>query len=287
MANILVTGANGQLGMELRKIGFTALDEVFYTDAEELDITDKAAVESFVKDREIDTIINCAAYTAVDKAEEEPELAARINTEAVAHLADVAEKYNCLLIHISTDYVFDGTGEEPYTEKSRTCPTSVYGKTKLAGERAVRKSGCCYIIIRTAWLYSAYGHNFVKTILQLADERPEIPVVSDQIGTPTYAGDLAKAIVSIMDNDNRADYEGIYHFSNEGVCSWFDFAEEIVRLGKKACKVMPVTTVEYPSKTKRPAYSVLDKTKIKRTFDLEIPDWKEALGRMMIEVRES
>lgn len=287
MANILVTGANGQLGMELRKQGFTALDEVFYTDAEELDITDKTAVECFVKEHEIDTIINCAAYTAVDRAEEEPELAARINTEAVAHLADVAEKYDCLLIHISTDYVFDGTGEEPYTEKSKTSPESVYGKTKLAGERAVRKSGCCYIIIRTAWLYSVHGHNFVKTILRLADERPEISVVSDQIGTPTYAGDLAKAIVSIMDNDNRADYEGIYHFSNEGVCSWFDFAEEIVRLGKKSCKVVPVTTAEYPSPTKRPAYSVLDKTKIKRTFDLEIPDWKEALGRMMKEMRES
>ena len=287
MANILVTGANGQLGMELRKIGFTALDEVFYTDAEELDVTDRSAVEHFVKEHEIDTIINCAAYTAVDRAEEEPELAVRINTEAVSHLADVAEKYDCLLIHISTDYVFDGTGEEPYTEKSKTSPESVYGKTKLAGERAVRKSGCCYIIIRTAWLYSVHGHNFVKTILRLADERPEISVVSDQIGTPTYAGDLAKAIVSIMDNDNRADYEGIYHFSNEGVCSWFDFAEEIVRLGKKSCKVVPVTTAEYPSPTKRPAYSVLDKTKIKRTFDLEIPDWKEALGSMMKEMRES
>ena len=287
MANILVTGANGQLGMELRKQGFTALDEVFYTDAEELDITDKTAVECFVKEHEIDTIINCAAYTAVDRAEEEPELAVRINTEAVSHLADVAEKYDCLLIHISTDYVFDGTGEEPYTEKSKTSPESVYGKTKLAGERVVRKSGCCYIIIRTAWLYSVHGHNFVKTILRLADERPEISVVSDQIGTPTYAGDLAKAIVSIMDNDNRADYEGIYHFSNEGVCSWFDFAEEIVRLGKKSCKVVSVTTAEYPSPTKRPAYSVLDKTKIKRTFDLEIPDWKEALGRMMKEMLES
>ena len=287
MANILVTGANGQLGMELRKQGFTALDEVFYTDAEELDITDKTAVECFVKEHEIDTIINCAAYTAVDRAEEDPELAVRINTEAVSHLADVAEKYDCLLIHISTDYVVDGTGEEPYTDKSKTSPESVYGKTKLAGERAVRKSGCCYIIIRTAWLYSVHGHNFVKTILRLADERPEISVVSDQIGTPTYAGDLAQAIVSIMDNDNRADYEGIYHFSNEGVCSWFDFAEEIVRLGKKSCKVVPVTTAEYPSPTKRPAYSVLDKTKIKRTFDLEIPDWKEALGRMMKEMRES
>ncbi|MDE6451069.1 MAG: dTDP-4-dehydrorhamnose reductase, partial [Odoribacter sp.] len=205
------------------------------------------------------------------------------STEAVANLADVAAKENCLLIHISTDYVFDGTGEVPYTEKDKTCPMSVYGRTKLDGERLVRKSGCCYIIIRTSWLYSAYGHNFVKTILRLADERQEISVVSDQFGSPTYAGDLAKAIVAVMDNENRADYEGIYHFSNEGACSWYDFAKEIVRIGKKECKIIPVSTAEYPTKTRRPAYSVLDNTKIKRTFDMEIPEWKEALKRMMEE----
>lgn len=283
MANILVTGANGQLGSELRKIGFSALDEVFYTDVAELDITDYAAVEKFVKDKEIDTIINCAAYTAVDKAEEEPQLAAKINTEAVANLARAAAKEGCLLIHISTDYVFDGTGTKPYTEKDKPCPVSVYGKTKLAGEEAILKSRCFHIIIRTAWLYSSFGNNFVKTILRLAAERPEISVVSDQVGSPTYAGDLAAAIVGIMDSEERIEHEGIYHYSNEGVCSWYDFAAEIVRLSGKECRVKPVTTAEYPTKTQRPAYSVLDKSKIKKTFGIEIPEWKDALAKMMNE----
>lgn len=284
MANILVTGANGQLGSELRKIGFTALDELFFTDVAELDITDYSAIECFVKENEIDTIINCAAYTAVDKAEDEPELAEKINTQAAANLAKAASKGDCLLIHISTDYVFDGTGSEPYTEKSRPCPVSVYGKTKLAGEQAILKSGCFHMIIRTAWLYSTFGNNFVKTILRVAGERPELNVVSDQVGSPTYAEDLARAIVAIMDNEERIEHQGIYHFSNEGVCSWYDFATEIVRLGGKACKVNPVTTAEYPTKTKRPAYSVLDKSKIKQTFGIEIPDWKNALERMIFNV---
>lgn len=286
MANILVTGSNGQLGSELRKVGFTALDEVFYTDVAELDITDYPAVERFVKEHEIDTIINCAAYTAVDKAEDEPELAEKINRQAVANLAKAAEKEDCLLIHVSTDYVFDGTATRPYSEKDRPCPVSVYGKTKLAGEQEILKSGCFYIIIRTAWLYSIYGNNFVKTILHLAGERSEINVVSDQLGTPTYAGDLARAIVAIMENEERVEHEGLYHFSNEGVCSWFDFAAEIVRLSGKGCKVKSVTTAEYPTKTKRPAYSVLDKTKIKHTFEIEIPEWKEALGRCMAEMEK-
>lgn len=286
MANILVTGSNGQLGSELRKIGFTALDEVFYTDVAELDITDYLAVERFVKEHEIDTIINCAAYTAVDKAEDEPELAKKINTQAVANLAKAAEKEDCLLIHISTDYVFDGTATEPYSEKDQPCPVSVYGKTKLGGEQEILKSGCFYIIIRTAWLYSIYGNNFVKTILRLAGERSEINVVSDQLGTPTYAGDLARAIVAIMENEERVEHEGVYHFSNEGICSWYDFATEIVRLSGKECKVKPVITAEYPTKTKRPAYSVLDKTKIKHTFEIEIPEWKEALGRCMAEMEK-
>lgn len=283
MANILVTGANGQLGSELRKIGFGAVDEVFFTDVAELDITDYAAVEKFVKDNEIDTIINCAAYTSVDKAEEEPELAAKINTEAVANLAKAAAKEDCLLIHISTDYVFDGTGIVPYTEKDKPCPVSVYGRTKLAGEQAILKSGCFHIIIRTAWLYSTFGNNFVKTMIRLAGERPEITVVSDQVGTPTYAGDLARAIVNIMRNEERIEHEGVYHFSNEGICSWYDFAKEIIRLSGKECKVIPVTTAEYPTKTKRPAYSVLDKAKIKHILGIEVPEWKEALGRMMEE----
>lgn len=281
MANILVTGANGQLGSELRKMGFTHLDEVYFTDVEELDITDYTAIEHFVKEHEIDTIINCAAYTSVDKAEEVPELAAKINTEAVANLAKVAAREDCLLIHVSTDYVFDGNGSVPYTEKDKPCPTSVYGRTKLAGEQAILKSGCFHIIIRTAWLYSTFGNNFVKTILRLAGERPEIMVVADQIGTPTYAEDLARAIVAIMGSEERIEHEGIYHFSNEGVCSWYDFAREIVRLSGRECKVVPVTTAEYPTKTQRPAYSVLDKTKIRDTFGIEVPEWKNALERMM------
>ena len=284
MANILITGANGQLGSELRKIGFSPLDEVFFTDVAELDITDYTAIEKFIQVHEVDTIINCAAYTAVDRAEDEPGPAAEINTQAVANLAKAAQKEDCLLIHISTDYVFDGTATTPYTEKIKTCPVSVYGKTKLAGEEAIIRSGCFYIIIRTAWLYSAFGHNFVKTILRLAEELPEINVVNDQIGTPTYAEDLAKAIVKIMANDDRVEHEGIYHYSNAGVCSWYDFAVEIVRLSGLNCRVNPVTTAEYPTKTHRPAYSVLDKTKIKHTFGVEVPEWQEALRRMMGEI---
>lgn len=284
MANILVTGANGQLGSELRKIGFSALDEVFFTDVAELDITDYAAVEQYIRKNDIDTIINCAAYTAVDRAEEEPEVAARINTEAAANLAKAAAREDCLLIHVSTDYVFDGTGATPYTEKDKPCPVSVYGRTKLAGEKAIADSGCFYIIIRTAWLYSTFGKNFVKTILRLASEKPEINVVNDQLGSPTYAADLAAAIVAIMNDDERAEHEGIYHYTNEGICSWYDFATEIVRLSGKACKVCAVTTDEFPTKTRRPAYSVLDKTKIRKTFGVEVPEWKDALQRCMKEM---
>lgn len=285
MANILITGANGQLGMELRKIGFTALDQVYFTDIAELDITDVVAIEDFIKKNEIDTVINCAAYTAVDKAEDEPETAEKINTTAVANLAKVAAKEDCLLIHISTDYVFDGTGTEPYTEKKRPCPISVYGKTKLAGEQAILKSGCFYIIIRTAWLYSGYGHNFVKTILRIASENEEIHVVADQLGTPTYARDLARAIVTIMEDETRIEHEGVYHFTNDGSCSWHEFATEIVRLGGKACKVLPISTAEYPTKAVRPSYSVLNTTKIKSTFKVEIPEWKEALAEMMNDIQ--
>lgn len=284
MANILVTGSNSQLGSELRKLGFTALDEVFFTDVTELDITDYRALEHFVKEHEIDTIINCAAYTAVDKAEDEPELAAKINTEAVANLARVSQKEDCFLIHVSTDYVFDGTETIPYSEKNKTCPVSVYGKTKLAGEEAVIKSGCFYVIVRTAWLYSTFGNNFVKTILRLAGERPEINVVADQVGTPTYAEDLAQAIIDIVSNDDKIEHGGIYHYSNDGVCSWFDFATEIVRLSGKNCKVNPVTTAEYPTKTRRPAYSVLDKAKITKIFDVKVPAWRESLERCVGEL---
>lgn len=281
MANILVTGANGQLGSELKKTSFTALDRVFFTDVAELDITDKKAVESYVGRNDIDTIVNCAAYTAVDKAEEEPDKAELINVRAVENLAEVADKQGCLLVHVSTDYVFDGMVSEPYTEKSATNPQTVYGRTKLAGEKAIKKSGCLAIIIRTAWLYSEYGTNFVKTILRLAKEKGKLNVVADQVGTPTYAADLASAIVRILSDECVADKTGIYHFSNEGVCSWCDFAREIVRLSGDKCTVNAVTTAEYPAKAHRPAYSVLDKAKIKQVFSVVVPEWKEALGRMM------
>lgn len=280
MANILVTGSSGQLGSELKKTGFTALDEVFFTDVADLDITDKKAIEEYVRRNDIDTIVNCAAYTAVDGAEDEPEKAALLNTEAVKNLAEVANREGCLLIHVSTDYVFDGTASEPYTEKSLTNPQSVYGRTKLAGEQAIKKTGCLAIIIRTAWLYSEFGHNFVKTMLRLAQEKGELKVVADQVGTPTYAADLAAAIVRIVADENVADKTGIYHFSNEGECSWFEFAREIVQQAGIEATVEPLTTEQYPTKAKRPAYSVLDKTKIKREFGVEVPEWKEALGRM-------
>ncbi len=280
MANILVTGAGGQLGNELRKIGFSPLDEVFFTDIAELDITDKKAVENYVSRNDIDTIVNCAAYTAVDKAEEEPEKAELINVKAVENLAEVASREGCLLVHVSTDYVFDGGASEPYTEKSLVNPQTVYGRTKLAGERAIRRSGCLAIIIRTAWLYSEYGSNFVKTILRLAKEKGEVNVVADQMGTPTYAADLAVAIVRVLADDCVADKTGIYHFSNEGTCSWYEFAREIVRLSGAKCNVKAVTTADYPAKAHRPAYSALDKTKIKREFGVEVPEWREALERM-------
>lgn len=281
MANVLVTGANGQLGSELKRIGFTALDEVFYTDAGELDITDKKAVQEYVIENGIDTIVNCAAYTAVDRAEEEPEKAALVNTEAVRNLAEVAKREGCLLVHISTDYVFDGTASEPYTEKCLPNPQCVYGRTKFEGERAIKRSGCLAIIIRTAWLYSEFGNNFVKTMLRLAREKGELKVVADQIGTPTYAADLAAAIVKIVTNEFVADRTGVYHFSNEGICSWYDFAREIVAQAGIEASVEALTTAQYPTKAKRPAYSVLDKSKIKKMFEVNVPEWKEALGRMM------
>ena len=291
MANILITGANGQLGSELRKIGFSPLDEVFFTDVAELDITDYTAIEKFIQVHEVDTIINCAAYTAVDRAEDEPGPAAEINTQAVANLAKAAQKEDCLLIHISTDYVFDGTATTPYTEKIKTCPVSVYGKTKLAGEEAIIRSGCFYIIIRTAWLYSAFGHNFVKTILRLAEERPEINVVNDQIGTPTYTYDLARLLVDMIETEKY----GYYHATNEGgYISWYDFTKEIFRqavaMGREEysedrVSVAPVTTAEYGvSKAKRPFNSRLDKSKLVENGFEPLPTWQDAVARYLKEI---
>ena len=291
MANILITGANGQLGSELRKIGFSPLDEVFFTDVAELDITDYTAIEKFIQVHEVDTIINCAAYTAVDRAEDEPGPAAEINTQAVANLAKAAQKGDCLLIHISTDYVFDGTATTPYTEKIKTCPVSVYGKTKLAGEEAIIRSGCFYIIIRTAWLYSAFGHNFVKTILRLAEERPEINVVSDQIGTPTYTYDLARLLVDMIETEKY----GYYHATNEGgYISWYDFTKEIFRQAAamghpeylpENMTVNSVTTAEYgASKAARPFNSRLDKSKLVENGFEPLPTWQDAVARYLKEI---
>jgi dTDP-4-dehydrorhamnose reductase len=291
MANILITGSNGQLGRELRDIWSdgapgieikTNANKLFFKDVSELDITDRDAVEKYVSKEKIEIIVNCAAYTAVDKAEDDIKMATAVNTDAAKNLAEASAKLNSgpLLIHVSTDYVFDGKGHKPYREDDVCNPAGVYGRTKYEGEREIQKSGCNYMIIRTSWLYSTYGTNFVKTITRLAGERDSLNVVFDQIGTPTYAGDLAEAIEAIVKKYIGAKSEeqkrlcGIYHFSNEGVCSWYDFAMEIVAQTGSNCKVNPVTSEMFPAKAHRPHYSVLDKSKIKATFGIEIPHWR-------------
>lgn len=275
---ILVTGANGQLGMEMRILGAVAPNEYIFTDVEELDITDKKAVEDFVCQNNIQIIVNCAAYTNVDRAEEDEATAERINAEAVRNLAEAVKRVDGTLFHISTDYVFGGVGNTPRTEDMPLDPQGAYGRTKLHGEQAIAEVGCKAIIIRTAWLYSEFGKNFLLTMLRLTKEKPAINVVFDQVGTPTYAGDLALTIFSIIEGDMYAGNEGVYHFSNEGVCSWYDFAQEIATaMGHKECKISPCHSDEFPSKVKRPAYSVLDKSKIKRTFGVEIPHWRESM----------
>ena len=289
MANrILVTGANGQLGSELRHVARNSDDSYIFADVvmaegvatTYLDITDREAVRTFVAENDINIIINCAAYTNVDRAEEESEKAMLLNATAPENLARVMNEVEGLLIHISTDYVFDGDGDKPYTEEQPTAPKSVYGETKLRGEEAIMSVGCRHIIIRTAWLYSTYGNNFLKTMLRLTSERESISVVNDQIGTPTYAADLAATIVAIIEGGKAERNEGIYHFSNEGVCSWYDFAREIAHVaGNTHCEICPCLSSEYPSKVTRPAYSVLDKSKIKRTFGTTIPHWTESVER--------
>jgi len=289
--NLLITGSGGQLGSELRKI-LGEQPNIFYTDVKELDITRSEQVEQFLFEKNIDIIVNCAAYTAVDKAEDEGETAMRVNRDAPDNLAKGAlavwragasGKGGPLLIHISTDYVFDGTGHRPYREDSPPAPASAYGRSKLAGEEAVLKSGCNGIIIRTSWLYSGYGANFVKTIHRLSCERDSLDVVFDQVGTPTFAGDLATVICKVLTkwelstDKERRDLCGIYNFSNEGVCSWYDFAKEIVKRGGNSCKINPVTSDKFITKAVRPAYSVLDKRKIKETFGLVIRHWMEPL----------
>ena len=275
--NILVTGCNGQLGTELRLQEDNHASHRFYnTDIEELDITDQMAVDAFVAKNEIDGIVNCAAFTAVDKAESSKELCTALNTVAPAYLASAIARRGGWMIHISTDYVFDGTAHLPYQEDATPSPDSVYGSTKLAGELAVTKFCPRSLIIRTAWLYSPFGNNFVKTMMRLGKERKELGVVFDQIGTPTLAADLASIIYVAID---KGILPGIYHYSNEGVCSWYDFALAIHRLaGITTCHVRPLHTDEYPAKAPRPHYSVLDKTKIKQTYGISIPHWEESLA---------
>ena len=276
--NILVTGANGQLGCEMRRLGAVSPNNYIFTDVAELDITNAQAVMLVVKEYNIEAIINCAAYTNVDKAESEPQTAELINATAVGNLAKAMKEVGGTLFHISTDYVFGCDGNTPRTEVMPTSPLGVYGITKLHGEEEIAKSGCKALIFRTAWLYSEYGNNFLKTMLRLTAEREYVNVVFDQIGTPTYAGDLAMTIFSIIEGDYYAGKEVIYHFSNEGVCSWYDFAQEIaMAMRHDKCKITPCHSSEFPSKVSRPAYSVLDKTKIKQTFGVDIPYWRESM----------
>ena len=276
MKNILITGANGQLGNEMRVLSEENKEYTyFFTDVAELDICNEQAVMDFVKANHIQVIVNCAAYTAVDKAEENIEFCTKLNADAVGYLAKAAEANQAEFIQISTDYVFDGTAHTPYRETEPTCPNSVYGSTKLAGEQNALTLCSRAMVIRTAWLYSTFGNNFVKTMIRLGKERDSLGVIFDQIGTPTYARDLARAIYAAI---RQGVTPGVYHFSNEGVCSWYDFTKAIHRLADiKDCKVNPLHTEEYPTPAKRPHYSVLDKTKIKNTYHIAIPYWMDSL----------
>ncbi len=281
--NILVTGANGQLGREMRRVAQSSADNYIFTDVEELDITNRDAISKCVVENDVNVIINCAAYTNVDKAEDDVAFADLLNNVAVGNLADVANENGATLIHISTDYVFDGSAHKPLTEDLPTNPIGVYGATKLAGEQRVIESGCNHIIIRTSWLYSQWGGNFVKTMQRLTAERDTLNVIFDQVGTPTFAGDLADSIAQII-ADDKLDNSGVYHFSNEGVCSWFDFAVEIARQSGNECDIQPIHSDEFPSKVTRPHYSVLDKTKFKTTFDVKIPHWTASLSKCLEEL---
>ena len=286
---VLVTGANGQLGSEMRLVAAESKDRYIFTDVAELpgvetvklDITDIEAVRALVKEHDVKAIVNCAAYTNVDKAEEDQEFCGLLNAKAPENLAVVMKEVDGLLVHVSTDYVFGGDPyNTPCREDQKGTPTGVYGMTKLQGEQAIQASGCHYVIIRTAWLYSEFGKNFVKTMLALTETKPQLKVVFDQTGTPTYAWDLAKAIYDIVENRKYEGNDGVYHYSNEGVCSWFDFTKMIAEYaGHTACDIKPCHSDEFPSKVRRPAYSVLDKTKIKSVFGVEVPYWTDSLKK--------
>lgn len=276
---ILVTGANGQLGSEIKSLVQNYPDfEFVFSDLPELDICNKQSLSQFVSDNDIKAMINCAAYTAVDKAEEEEKTAELVNASAVSNLVSIAEELNLKLVHISTDYVFDGTSHLPYTEDMPVSPLGVYGGTKRKGEEYVINSTSNSILVRTSWLYSSYGNNFVKTMMRLGNEREELGVIFDQVGTPTYANDLAKACLEILSGSERLDKGGkVYHFSNEGVASWFDFSKAIMELAALDCNVKPIETKDYPTPAKRPHYSVLNKAKIKADFGVEVPYWRDSL----------
>ena len=277
--NILVTGANGQLGNEMRIVAAASKDNYIFTDVAELDITNLEAIRAMVAENSVEAIVNCAAYTNVDKAEDDVEFCELLNATAVENLAVAMKEVDGLLVHVSTDYVFGGDPyNTPCTEDKKGTPTGVYGASKLRGEQNIQRVGCHHLIIRTAWLYSEFGKNFVKTMLMLTATKPQLKVVFDQVGTPTYALDLAAAIFDILEHRKYAGNDGIYHYSNEGVCSWYDFTKMIAEYaGNTACEIQPCHSNEFPSKVVRPSYSVLDKTKIKTTFGIAVPYWTDSL----------
>lgn len=286
MPNILVTGSNGQLGSELKEIITSKTLSIenaifFFTDRSSLDISNKKSIEDFVTKNTVNVIVNCAAYTAVDKAEEDITSTQIINHNAVQHLAEVSKEKSIKLIHISTDYVFDGKNYKPYKEEDCTNPQSVYGQTKLDGEKAmIEINPTNSIIIRTSWVYSSFGNNFVKTMLKLGRQKEELGVIFDQVGTPTYAKDLAKTIINIIPKLQNTQVE-LYHYTNEGVLSWYDFAKEIMKMAKLPCKINPIETYQYPTPALRPHYSVLNKSKIKNEFNIIIPYWKDGLDECL------
>ncbi len=286
--NILVTGANGQLGNEMQLVSKESANHYIFTDVaegyERLDITNADEVRHMVRERDIRVIVNCAAYTNVDKAEDDVATADLLNNRAVENLAVAAKEADAVLVHISTDYVFQGDRNVPCREDWPTNPLGVYGQTKLAGEQSLLRTGCRYLIFRTAWLYSAFGKNFVKTMQHLTATKDSLKVVFDQVGTPTYAADLAALLYHIIET-GQLDKQGIYHYSNEGVCSWYDFAQEICALSGNVCDIQPCHSDEFPSKVRRPHFSVLDKTKVKATFGITVPYWKDSLVKCIDQLR--
>jgi dTDP-4-dehydrorhamnose reductase len=282
--NILITGADGQLGQELQLLLKNKEYNVIAVNKAALDVSNKQTVTDFFEKNAVDVIINCAAYTAVDKAEGEVEKCYSINEEGAKNLSEICKKTNAIFIHISTDFVFDGSASKPIQETEHTHPLSIYGKSKLAGEQAIAASGCKFIIIRTSWLYSSFGANFAKTILRLAKDRDSLGIVCDQIGSPTYAADLAAAIEKFISNPKSEELTGIYHFSNSGVASWYDFAVAIKNIRELSVSIKPIETFEYPTPAVRPSYSVLNCRKIKQTLEMEIPHWQESLTKCLSKI---